>query len=101
MSLYENVISQFDEAAILIDINPNILRILKRTTNEIIVHFPVMMDDGSVDIFTGYRVQHTHGALRHIGYILPAQLPDLFLTQVKDIGIFLIDIIKDFAVYMP
>jgi len=60
MSLYEDVISLFDEAAEIIEINPNILKILKRTTNEIIVNFPVMMDDGRVEIFTGYRVQHNN-----------------------------------------
>ncbi len=35
-----------------------ILEKIKHTKREIIVHFPAKMDDGSVRIFTGYRVQH-------------------------------------------
>ncbi|HEY3177169.1 MAG TPA: Glu/Leu/Phe/Val dehydrogenase [Candidatus Polarisedimenticolia bacterium] len=38
----------------------DILKILQSTTNEIVVHFPVRMDDGRVEIFTGYRVQHNN-----------------------------------------
>ena len=37
---------------------PGILEKIKHTKREIIVHFPVKMDDGSVRVFTGYRVQH-------------------------------------------
>jgi len=58
MSLYEDVISQFNEAANICEITPKYLKVMKRTTNEITVNFPVMMDDGRVEIFTGYRVQH-------------------------------------------
>lgn len=41
-------------------LNPNIRKILGITNNEIIVHFPVKMDNGEVEIFTGYRVQHNN-----------------------------------------
>jgi glutamate dehydrogenase (NAD(P)+) len=41
-------------------LEPNISRILEVTNNELIVHFPVIMDDGEVKIFTGYRVQHNN-----------------------------------------
>ncbi len=57
-SLYQNVIAQFDKAADLMGLDPNIRKILARTTNEITVHFPVKMDDGRIEVFTGYRVQH-------------------------------------------
>ena len=57
-SLYENVIKQFNKAADLMQLDPNIRRILEKTANEIIVNFPVKMDDGSIEMFTGYRVQH-------------------------------------------
>jgi len=57
-SLYSNVIEQFNKAANLMDLDPDIREILQATTNEIIVHFPVKMDDGRIEMFTGYRVQH-------------------------------------------
>ena len=57
-SLYESVIKQFNKAADLMQLDPNIRRILEKTANEIIVNFPVKMDDGRIEMFTGYRVQH-------------------------------------------
>ena len=59
-SVYENVKIQFDRAAGLMGLNANIGKILATTMNEIVVHFPVKMDDGSVEVFTGYRVQHNN-----------------------------------------
>ena len=57
-SLYENVSRQFDNAANLMALDSDIRRILSRTINEIVVNFPVRMDDGRIEMFTGYRVQH-------------------------------------------
>lgn len=59
-SMYDTVIHQFNKTADLIDLNPNIRKILSITNNEIVIHFPVKMDDGKVKIFTGYRVQHNN-----------------------------------------
>ncbi|MFV8344162.1 Glu/Leu/Phe/Val family dehydrogenase [Flavobacterium sp. XS2P39] len=59
-SMYENVMQQFNKTADLIHLNPNIRKILSITNNEIILHFPVKMDNGEVKIFTGYRVQHNN-----------------------------------------
>jgi glutamate dehydrogenase (NAD(P)+) len=59
-SVYANVVKQFNKAADLMNLDPNIRRILATTTNEIVVHFPVRMDDGRVEVFTGYRVQHNN-----------------------------------------
>jgi glutamate dehydrogenase (NAD(P)+) len=58
--MMENVMEQFNNAADRIDLNPNIRKILKITNNEIVVHFPVRMDNGEVEVFTGYRVQHNN-----------------------------------------
>ncbi|WP_194852268.1 Glu/Leu/Phe/Val family dehydrogenase [Nonlabens antarcticus] len=58
--MMENVMEQFNSAADHIDLHPNIRKILSITNNEIIVHFPVKMDSGDVEIFTGYRVQHNN-----------------------------------------
>jgi len=59
-SVYQNVVHQFNKAADLIKLEPNIRKILSRTTNEIVVNFPVKMDDGHIEMFTGYRVQHNN-----------------------------------------
>ncbi|WP_026933717.1 Glu/Leu/Phe/Val family dehydrogenase [Christiangramia echinicola] len=59
-SMYGTVMNQFNKTADLIDLNPNIRKILGITNNEIIVHFPVKMDNGKVEVFTGYRVQHNN-----------------------------------------
>lgn len=58
--MLENVMRQFDHAADLIDLNENIRKILSITNNELIIHFPVKMDNGSIEIFSGYRVQHNN-----------------------------------------
>ena len=55
-----NVIRQFDHASDSIELNPNIRKILAITNNELVVHFPVKMDNGEVEVFTGYRVQHNN-----------------------------------------
>jgi glutamate dehydrogenase (NAD(P)+) len=59
-SLYRNVLRQFDKAADLMQLDADIRKILAMTNNEIVVHFPVKMDDGRVEMFTGYRVQHNN-----------------------------------------
>lgn len=58
--MLENVMKQFDAAAKLVDLNPNIKKILEVTNNELIIHFPVRMDNGDVEVFKGYRVQHNN-----------------------------------------
>jgi glutamate dehydrogenase (NAD(P)+) len=58
--MVDNVMEQFNSAADLINLHPNIRKILSITNNEIIVNFPVKMDSGEVEIFTGYRVQHNN-----------------------------------------
>ncbi len=59
-SVYANVARQFNKASDLVGLDPNIRRILAETNNEIVVHFPVKMDDGRIEMFTGYRVQHNN-----------------------------------------
>jgi glutamate dehydrogenase (NAD(P)+) len=49
---------QVDIAAKYLNLDPGSIEKLKNTKRELIVHFPVQMDDGSLKIFTGYRVQH-------------------------------------------
>ncbi|RLJ62625.1 glutamate dehydrogenase (NAD(P)+) [Lacinutrix venerupis] len=56
--MMDNVMEQFNSAANHINLHPNIKKILSITNNEILVNFPVKMDNGDVEVFTGYRVQH-------------------------------------------
>jgi glutamate dehydrogenase (NAD(P)+) len=60
LSVYETVMVQFSKAADLMGLDPEIRKILSQTTNEIVVNFPVVMDNGCVKMFTGYRVQHNN-----------------------------------------
>ncbi|HEX6852428.1 MAG TPA: Glu/Leu/Phe/Val dehydrogenase [Candidatus Polarisedimenticolaceae bacterium] len=59
-SVYEDVKRQFDRAADVMGLDPDVRKILATTTNEIVVNFPVRMDDGRIETFTGYRVQHNN-----------------------------------------
>jgi len=59
-STYENVTRQFNKAADLMKLDPQIRKILGKTQYEIMLNFPVKMDDGRIEIFTGYRVQHNN-----------------------------------------
>ncbi len=56
--LFETAVEQFDAAAELIGLSDRTRAILRSPKNEIIVSFPVEMDDGELRIFRGYRVQH-------------------------------------------
>ncbi len=49
---------QVELAAKQLDIDPGVLQKITATKRELTVHFPVRMDDGSLRMFTGYRVQH-------------------------------------------
>ena len=49
---------QFDAAADVIGLDENVRKLLRDIKRELTVHFPVRMDDGAVQVFTGWRVQH-------------------------------------------
>ncbi len=49
---------QFDLAAVHLNLSHDLRKVLREPKRELTVHFPVKMDDGSVEVFTGYRVQH-------------------------------------------
>jgi glutamate dehydrogenase (NAD(P)+) len=57
-SIYDNVQRQFNRAADIMNLDKSVREILSYTNSEIVVHFPVKMDNGQIEIFTGYRVQH-------------------------------------------
>ncbi|MBI1865539.1 MAG: hypothetical protein HYR98_07440 [Nitrospirae bacterium] len=63
--------AQFDQAAARMDLDPNVRARLKKPSRSLIVHMPIRMDDGTVRVFEGYRVQHdnslgpTKGGIRY------------------------------------
>jgi glutamate dehydrogenase (NAD(P)+) len=50
--------SQFERAANLINLDDYMRRILQRPFREVQVEVPVRMDDGRIEVFTGFRIQH-------------------------------------------
>ncbi len=52
---------QFDLAADRLGLDDGMRAVLREPRRELTVHFPVNMDDGTVKVFTGYRVQHNLG----------------------------------------
>ena len=57
-NMLANARAYFEAAADRLGLNQNIKDILQRTERELMVNIPVNMDDGSVKVFEGYRVQH-------------------------------------------
>lgn len=55
---YNVAVAQFDEAAEYLGLSQALRAILRQPKRELTVHFPVRLDNGDVEVFTGYRVQH-------------------------------------------
>lgn len=77
---YENAQKQFDQAAALMDTDKNIIRRLREVTHEYKVALPVTMDNGELQTFPGYRVQHrfmtpTKGGIRYS--------PDVHFEEIR------------------
>jgi glutamate dehydrogenase (NAD(P)+) len=78
---------QFDLAAERLQLDPAMRRVLREPRRELTVHFPVKMDDGSVEVFTGYRVQHNLGRGPAKGGIRYHQ--DVSLDEVKALAMWM------------
>ena len=59
-NLFEIATRQVDKAMKQINIDPDVAEILAQPKNELIVNFPVRMDNGRFQMFKGYRVQHNN-----------------------------------------
>ena len=59
ISVFGNVMKQFDAAARKLKLDKSLLEFIKMPRRSTIVKLPVRMDDGSYRMFTGYRVQHS------------------------------------------
>jgi glutamate dehydrogenase (NAD(P)+) len=51
--------ARFEFAARKLNLDPGLWKLLSTPSREIIVHFPVTMDNGQIEMFTGFRVQHS------------------------------------------
>lgn len=59
ISVFSNVMKQFDRAAKKLNIDPSVLEFIKIPRRSTLVNLPVQMDDGTYKMFRGYRVQHS------------------------------------------
>src|SRR5438046_10228787 len=74
---YTIALQQFDKAIRYLNLKAGIAEYLRTPKRELTVNFPVAMDDGSVRIFTGYRIHHntalgpTKGGVRYHPSVTP------------------------------
>ncbi len=59
LSAFANAMQQFDEAAAKLNLDADLLEAIKQPRRSLIVKLPIRRDDGSLEVFTGYRVQHS------------------------------------------
>jgi glutamate dehydrogenase (NAD(P)+) len=72
---------RFDEAAARLGLDEGMQKVLRSPSREIIVHIPIALDDGRLEVFTGYRVQHSIARGPAKGGIRYA--PDVTLDEVR------------------
>lgn len=58
MNAFENALKQFDAAASILNLTPNQIAMIKEPRRVIKVKLPVRMDNGQIEMFMGFRVQH-------------------------------------------
>jgi glutamate dehydrogenase (NAD(P)+) len=73
--------TRFDEAAMRLNLDDGMRKVLRSTAKELTVHIPVQLDDGRIEVFTGYRVQHSLARGPAKGGIRFA--PDVTLDEVR------------------
>jgi len=78
---FESMRARFDRAAQLLDLDPDLYRVMIVPNREIKVYIPVRMDTGRIEVFEGYRVQHNFARGPAKGGIRYA--PDVTLDEVK------------------
>ena len=86
-NLFDVAVEQFNIAADIIGLDDDMRRILSVCKREFTVHFPVEMDDGSVQVFTGHRVHHNSGPGPTKGGI--RYHPDVTLAEVKALAMWM------------
>ncbi len=86
-NLFELAQSHFDHVADLLALEPGLRAALRETERELTVHLPVQMRDGSIQVFTGYRVQHSTALGPSKGGI--RYHPGVNLEEVKALAMFM------------
>lgn len=86
-SVYETAVRQLQAAADKLGIDEGVYQILRRPKRELTVNFPVEMDSGEVQVFTGYRVQHNLASGPGKGGI--RYHPDVTLDEVRALAMWM------------
>jgi glutamate dehydrogenase (NAD(P)+) len=73
--------ARFEFAARKLNLDEGLWKVLSSPSREVIVHFPVTMDNGRIEMFTGYRVQHSQARGPAKGGIRYS--PDCTLDEVR------------------
>jgi glutamate dehydrogenase (NAD(P)+) len=77
----ESAAHRFDEAATKLGLDDGVRKVLGTAAMELTVNFPVVLDDGRIEVFTGYRVQHSIARGPAKGGVRFA--PDVSLDEVR------------------
>jgi len=78
---WEAQAARFDLAAQKLNLDEGLWKVLRYPNRELIVHIPVMMDNGHLEVFTGFRVQHSIARGPSKGGIRYS--PDVTLDEVR------------------
>jgi glutamate dehydrogenase (NAD(P)+) len=78
---FESMMSRFDRAAKLLDLNPDLYAVMRVPNRELKVYIPVRMDSGRIQVFEGFRVQHNFARGPAKGGIRYA--PDVTIEEVR------------------
>ncbi len=78
---WEQQAARFNLAADKLKLDEGLWRVLRQPNREIIVHIPVALDNGQLEVFTGYRVQHSIARGPAKGGVRYA--PDVTLDEVR------------------
>src|SRR5437764_1256956 len=78
---WESQAARFDFAAQKLALDDGLWKILRYPNRELIVHIPIGMDDGRIEVFTGFRVQHSIARGPAKGGVRYA--PDVNLDEVR------------------
>ena len=84
---FENALKQINRAAALIDFNPEFLELMRHPMRQVRISIPVRMDDGSLNVYEGYRVQHNNWRGPYKGGIRYHQ--DTNIDEVKALALWM------------
>src|SRR6476659_1812340 len=78
---FESMMSRFDRAAQLLDLDPDLYAVLRNPNRELKVYIPTRMDSGRIQVFEGFRVQHNFARGPAKGGIRYA--PDVNIDEIR------------------